>query len=34
MIEQTTHKVINGDCRNMSNVSDNFVELIIDLSTN
>ena len=29
MIEQTTHKVINGDCRNMSNVSDNSVELII-----
>jgi site-specific DNA-methyltransferase (adenine-specific) len=29
MIEQTTHRVINGDCRNMSNVSDNSVELII-----
>ena len=29
MIEQTTHRIINGDCRNMSSVSDKSVELII-----
>lgn len=27
--EQTTHRVINGDCRKMDGVSDNSVELIV-----